>query len=122
MVPLLFDLPFSRIIYCLDFFYDTAMVRAYYFQLFRTPQLSLIQNGFRAPRLWVPVESVANWENVQAYETQEVSSSFRAIRAANPIFRYDYKVGNYFPKDDTTNMAFLFSTITEVTGGIRKAS
>lgn len=52
----------------------------------------------------------------------ESSNQFRYVRTLNPVFRYDYKLGNYFTKDDTTTLAFLFTTINDLTGGIRKSS
>lgn len=52
----------------------------------------------------------------------ETSNKPRSIRSSNPIFRYDYKVGNYLTKDDATTMSFLFTTINEITGGIRKST
>jgi len=56
------------------------------------------------------------------HQFNEISAKPRAIRAINPVFRYDYKVGNYLTKDDATTMAFLFTTINEITGGIRKSA
>jgi UV DNA damage repair endonuclease len=87
-------------------------------------------------------EEIINLENVEATETfntvqnqnitsvkdstlygySENSSFFRFQRALNPIFRYDYKLGNYFTKEDLTISPHLFTTISEVTGGIRKSS
>jgi len=52
----------------------------------------------------------------------ESSNQFRYVRTLNPVFRYDYKLGNYFTKDDTATLAFLFTTINDLTGGIRKSS
>ena len=52
----------------------------------------------------------------------EDASSFRFQRTLNPIFRYDYKLGNYFTKEDLNISPHLFTTISEVTGGIRKSS
>jgi hypothetical protein len=53
---------------------------------------------------------------------QEVSSNYRFQKFSNPIFRYDYKAGNYLTKDDIKAYPTLFTTISEITGGIRKAS
>jgi len=47
---------------------------------------------------------------------------FRYQRALNPVFKYDYKLGNYFTKEDTTMTPFMFTTAIDVTGGIRKSS
>mgnify|MGYP006073249651 FL=1 len=47
---------------------------------------------------------------------------FRYQRALNPVFKYDYKLGNYFTKEDSTMTPFMFTTAIDVTGGIRKSS
>jgi hypothetical protein len=52
----------------------------------------------------------------------ETANLGRYLRTTNPVFRYDYKLGNYFTKEDMTTKPFLFTTINELTGGIRKAS
>lgn len=52
----------------------------------------------------------------------ELTSALRYARSSNPVFRYDYKLGNYFTKEDLVTKPFLFTTISEVTGGIRKSA
>ena len=52
----------------------------------------------------------------------ENSYFFRYQRALNPVFKYDYKLGNYFTKEDSTMTPFMFTTAIDVTGGIRKSS
>lgn len=56
------------------------------------------------------------------YANEEISSNFRQQRFQNPVFRYNYKVGNYFPKVDKVTYPHLFTTISELTGGIRKSA
>jgi len=56
------------------------------------------------------------------FSNQEISSNFRFQKFSNPVFRYDYKAGNYLTKDDIKAYPTLFTTIREITGGIRKAS
>jgi heme/copper-type cytochrome/quinol oxidase subunit 1 len=56
------------------------------------------------------------------FSNQEISSNFRFQKFSNPVFRYDYKAGNYLTKDDIKAYPTLFTTISEITGGIRKAS
>ena len=53
---------------------------------------------------------------------EEVSSNFRYQKFSNPVFRYDYKAGNYFPKADFTLHRHMFVSISEITGGIRKSA
>merc|ERR1711957_64957 len=52
----------------------------------------------------------------------ESTLNMRYQRNLNPIFRYDYKLGNYFTKEDSIVTPYLFTTINELTGGIRKSS
>jgi hypothetical protein len=52
----------------------------------------------------------------------ETTLGARFQRTLNPIFRYDYKLGNYFTKTDVLQAPYLFTTISEITGGIRKAA
>lgn len=52
----------------------------------------------------------------------ENSYFFRYQRALNPVFKYDYKLGNYFTKEDSTMTPFMFTTVLDITGGIRKSS
>jgi hypothetical protein len=53
---------------------------------------------------------------------EELSSNFRYQKFSNPVFRYDYKAGNYFPKSDFFLHKHMFVTISEITGGIRKSA
>lgn len=52
----------------------------------------------------------------------ESSEDSRAIRFNNPIFKYDYKLGNYLNKETINNFPHLMLSQTQVTGGIRKSS
>jgi hypothetical protein len=53
---------------------------------------------------------------------EESSTDYRYQRFTNPIFKYDYKAGNYLPKETTESFTFLFNTLSEVTGGVRKSA
>ena len=53
---------------------------------------------------------------------QESYSSWRFTRSANPVFKYDFKVGNYAPDDVKKLNPHLLTTIKDVTMGIRKPS
>jgi len=44
------------------------------------------------------------------------------MRYMNPVFKYDFKVGNYMPDDAKKMNPHLFNTIKDVTTGIRKSS
>ena len=53
---------------------------------------------------------------------QESTEDTRFLRLMNPVFKYDFKVGNYM-SDDTKKMnQHLFRTIQDVTTGVRKSS
>ena len=54
--------------------------------------------------------------------TQEQTTEQRFLRNMNPIFKYDFKVGNYLPDDAKKMNPHLFNTIKDVTTGIRKSS
>jgi hypothetical protein len=49
------------------------------------------------------------------------SSSVRYHKFDNPIFKYDYKSGDYFPKLYREVYTFLFSTLIDLTGSLRQA-
>ena len=53
---------------------------------------------------------------------EERSSDQRFMRFMNPVFKYDFKVGNYLPDDAKKLNPHLFTTIKDITTGIRKAS
>ena len=46
----------------------------------------------------------------------------RFMRFMNPVFKYDFKVGNYLPDDAKKLNPHLFMTIKDITTGIRKSS
>lgn len=49
------------------------------------------------------------------------TNSSRYHKFDNPIFKYDYKSGDYFPKLYKEVYTFLFSTLIDLTGGLRQA-
>lgn len=53
---------------------------------------------------------------------EEISSNFRYQRFCNPVFRYEYKTGNYFPKNEIKLFPGLLTTASEITGGLRMSS
>ena len=57
-----------------------------------------------------------------AYSNEELTSNFRQQRFQNPVFRYNYKIGHYFTKSDLFLHSTLFTTQSELTGGIRKSA
>lgn len=53
---------------------------------------------------------------------QEQYSDQRFVRFMNPVFKYDFKVGNYIPDDVKKMNPHMFTTIKDVTTGVRKSS
>lgn len=53
------------------------------------------------------------------YNHQELSNVYRFNRFSNPIFKYDYKAGDYFPKLYKEIYTHLFTTIGSLTSGLR---
>lgn len=52
----------------------------------------------------------------------EMLDESRVLRFTNPIFRYDYKLGNYLPKEAISGFPNLITSQISVTGGIRKSA
>jgi len=68
-----------------------------------------------------------NWNsldlnNQTLFNNVETSLNYRYQRFSNPIFRYDYKAGNYITKQDKEAFPYLFTTMSEITGGVRRSS
>jgi hypothetical protein len=59
---------------------------------------------------------------INKYTTQELSEMYRFNRFSNPIFKYDYKAGDYFPKLYKEVYSQLFVTIGDIAGGLRTAN
>ena len=53
---------------------------------------------------------------------QEQTTDNRFTRAMNCVFKYDFKVGNYLPDDAKKLNPHLFTTISDITTGIKKSS
>jgi len=62
---------------------------------------------------------VAEWT---AFSLEEKATDQRFMRFMNPVFKYDFKVGNYLPDDAKKLNSHLFATMKDITTGIRKSS
>jgi hypothetical protein len=49
----------------------------------------------------------------------EISNYARNQKVNDPVFKYDYKSGDYFPKFNQEMYNFLFSTIFNLTSGLK---
>lgn len=57
-------------------------------------------------------------ENISTQE--ELFLDYRYLKFDNPIFKYDYKSGDYYPKLYKEVYPFLFTSLIELTGGLRQ--
>lgn len=64
----------------------------------------------------------SNISFITQFTNEENSDASRYLRFYNPIFKYDYKSGDYFPKLYKEVYNSLFITISELTSSIRTAS
>lgn len=55
------------------------------------------------------------------YLNEELGNDIKIQKFDNPIFKYDYKSGDYFPKLYKEVYSHLFSSIIDLTGGLRQA-
>jgi hypothetical protein len=62
-----------------------------------------------------------NFRNNNLYNNEELSIASRYHRFDNPVFKYDYKSGDYYPKLYKELYSFLFTSSIELTGGLRQA-
>ena len=53
---------------------------------------------------------------------EEISESSKNLRFTNPTFKYDFKSGDYFPKLYKEIYTHLFSTLSDITTGLKTTS
>ena len=56
----------------------------------------------------------------EQFQHQEVASDYRNLRLQNPIFKYDFKLGNYMPDDNKRKFSQLLTSIHDLTTGVKK--
>lgn len=56
------------------------------------------------------------------YSNEEISNDYRYLKFSNPVFKYDYKSGDYFPKLYKEVYTSLFTTLNDLTGGLKTSS
>lgn len=54
------------------------------------------------------------------FNSEESSQEYRYQRHQNPIFKPDFKSGNFFTRDDFVRRPALLTTISDLTKGTRK--
>lgn len=75
------------------------------------------QSGYSTSDLTTSSVSESSMSSLQEDLTDQ-----RFVRFMNPVFQYDFKVGNYIPDEAKKLNPHLFMTIKDVTTGIRKSS
>jgi hypothetical protein len=55
------------------------------------------------------------------YFNEENHNNARYLRFYNPVFKYDYKSGDYFPKLYKQVYSYLFTSINDLTNSVRTA-
>lgn len=60
-------------------------------------------------------------EQLFTYTNEEHSDAPRSQRFFNPVYRYDYKSGDYFPKFYKEFYTQLFTTVMDITNAARVA-
>ena len=55
------------------------------------------------------------------YSNEETSETFRYLKFYNPVFKYDFKSGDYFPKLYKEAYNYLFLSMAEAVGSLRSA-
>ncbi len=77
-------------------------------------------NGFfKNPQFYSESFANSNLENLTKFSNLEISLQNRNRRFDNPIFKYDYKAGNYFPKMYKEAYTYLFSTLSDITNALK---
>ena len=55
------------------------------------------------------------------HSNEETSNTFRYLKFYNPVFKYDYKSGDYFPKLYKESYNYLFTSLNDLTNSVRTA-
>ena len=79
-------------------------------------------NVNRAPEYSSSTLSINSSSSSLKHVLNESTEDQRFMRNMNPVFKYDFKVGNYMPDDLKKMNPHLFMTIKDVTTGIRKSA
>jgi hypothetical protein len=58
---------------------------------------------------------------INKYTNEETSNVSRYLRFYNPVFKYDFKSGDYFPKIYKEMYTYLFMSRADALGSLRNA-
>jgi heme/copper-type cytochrome/quinol oxidase subunit 1 len=70
----------------------------------------------------VKTNSILNLDDKVLTSSQELVSNFRQQRSTNPLFRYNFKTGNYLNNITKELSPSMFTSLSSVTMGIRQSS
>ena len=101
--------------------YLNSILDISYVQIFTTQGLASIKN-IESNKLSFTTNSLLHQDQntAQQFQAQEIASDYRNLRLQNPIFKYDFKLGNYMPDDNKRKFSHLLTTIHDLTTGVKK--
>jgi hypothetical protein len=77
--------------------------------------LGLTYNFFYVSNHFAHINKEFQFKNIN----QETAETSRYLKFANPVFKYDYKSGDYFPKLYKEVYTHLFSSVSDLTSAVR---
>ena len=99
-------------------FYNTGLHTSLVSQLIPT-KLTTVNSSISESYGTVPFENQSILDKT-TFNYQEQRSDYRYQRLQLPIFRYDFKLGNYMPDEKKKKSSFLYTTLHDITTGVRK--
>lgn len=84
--------------------------------------ISFISNKFFFKKFNTTTHVDVNSVESFLLNNEELSNNSRFLRFNNPVFKYDYKSGDYFPKLYKDLYSFLIPSILDLTSGLRTPS
>lgn len=101
--------------------YLNSVLDISYVQTFGASALTNVKST-ESNKLSYTTNSLLNQDQntAQQFEAQEIASDYRNLRLQNPIFKYDFKLGNYMPDDNKRKFSHLLTSIHDLTTGVKK--
>ena len=97
-----------------SFFYDALSTN--YLKNFKNITESRINQNYSS-NFFTNSDEVFNVK----HSNEETSNTFRYLKFYNPVFKYDYKSGDYFPKLYKESYNYLFTSLNDLTNSVRTA-
>jgi heme/copper-type cytochrome/quinol oxidase subunit 1 len=109
-----------------DYVEDTsAVISAFYnrqldsFWNILSESLKYENSRFRDLSFYSDFFSNINTDDLNQSSYLEIAAQARNQKFFNPVFKYDYKAGNYFPKLYKETYSYLLSTLSDLTNALR---